>query len=110
MRRCGIEVDLERPQPIPMRGLKQRLAQQFVQLVGSQHGTKTRAYVEQVRGGITAESLGPAPYLESVRRRGRRLALAQLRTGSHWLAEETGRWQRVPRQHRLCGHCSQEGA
>jgi hypothetical protein len=31
--------------------------------------------------------------------------LAQLRTGSHWLAEETGRWERVPRPQRTCPHC-----
>jgi hypothetical protein len=33
-------------------------------------------------------------------------ALAQLRTGSHWGAEETGRWARVPREQRCCPHCS----
>ena len=36
---------------------------------------------------------------------GQPLPLAQLRTGSHWLGEETGRWARVPREQRLCPHC-----
>ena len=30
---------------------------------------------------------------------------AQLRTGSHWLRVETGRWQRLERAQRLCPHC-----
>ncbi len=47
----------------------------------------------------------PAAYLGAVRQRSRRVALAQLRTGSHWLAEETGRWERVPRAQRTCPHC-----
>lgn len=47
----------------------------------------------------------PAAYLGAVRQRLSRVALAQLRTGSHWLAEETGRWERVPRAQRTCPHC-----
>ena len=43
--------------------------------------------------------------VESVRERRRREALAQLRTGSHWLAEETGRWSRLSREQRICPHC-----
>ncbi|EFN51351.1 hypothetical protein CHLNCDRAFT_141074 [Chlorella variabilis] len=39
-------------------------------------------------------------YLDAVRRRQDREALAQLRTGSHWGAEETGRWTRRPREQR----------
>lgn len=31
--------------------------------------------------------------------------MAQLRTGSHWLAVETGRWQRLEREQRVCPHC-----
>ena len=42
-----------------------------------------------------AEEYAPAPaaYLGAVRQRALRAALAQLRTSSHWLAEETGRWE-----------------
>ncbi len=46
-----------------------------------------------------------AAYLGAVRQRSRRVALAQLRTGSYWLAEETGRWERVPRVQLTCPHC-----
>ena len=48
-----------------------------------------------------------AAYVDAIRERPRREALAQLRTGSHWLAEETGRWQqpRVPHEQRICPYC-----
>ena len=36
--------------------------------------------------------------------------MTQLRCGSHWLAEETGRWLRLQRSDRLCPHCLAEGA
>jgi hypothetical protein len=48
-------------------------------------------------------------YLAVLPQRARRRALAQLRTGAHWLAEETGRWQRQERQQRMCMHCSALG-
>ena len=66
-------------------------------------------YMQHVRGGtVAAEEYGRAEYLDLVRERPRREALAQPRTGSHWLAEETGRWQRpyTPREQRICPHCS----
>ena len=31
--------------------------------------------------------------------------MAQLRTGSHWLRIETGRWQKLERSQRVCPHC-----
>ncbi|EFN52894.1 hypothetical protein CHLNCDRAFT_54215 [Chlorella variabilis] len=65
-------------------------------------------YVHNVVGAL---NLAPAmfgqreTYLDAVRRRQDREALAQLRTGSHWGAEETGRWTRRPREQRVCPHC-----
>ncbi len=47
----------------------------------------------------------PAAYLGAVRQCLRRVAPAQLGTGLHWLAEETGRWERVPCAQRTCPHC-----
>ena len=64
-------------------------------------------YVHNVVGAL---NLAPAmfgqreTYLDAVRRRQDREALAQLRTGSHWGAEETGRWTRRPREQRVCPH------
>ena len=39
------------------------------------------------------------------RQRHRRVALAMWVTGSHWGREETGRWEQLPREQRLCPHC-----
>ncbi len=47
----------------------------------------------------------PAAYLGAVRQRSRRVALAQLRMGWHWLVEETGRWEGTPHAQRTCPHC-----
>jgi hypothetical protein len=47
----------------------------------------------------------PAPYLGAVWQPSHRVALAQLRTGSYWLGEETRRWVRVPRAKHTCPHC-----
>lgn len=48
-------------------------------------------------------------YLAALQHRAKWRALAQLRTGSHWLAEETGRWQQQPRAERLCFCCAAAG-
>ena len=67
--------------------------------------SKVQHYVSCVRGGISLEGYQPAEYLAAVADRPRRERLAQLRTGSHWLRVETGRWQRLERAQRLCPHC-----
>ena len=71
--------------------------------------TKIRHYVEVVcGGGLRVCDMGERPaYLGVVRKRSQRMALAQLRTGSHWGAEEVGRFTRVPREQRGCQHCGE---
>ena len=66
---------------------------------------KALHYVAVVRGGVTMDTYQPAAYLEAVADRPRRVRVAQLRTGSHWLREETGRWQGLAREQRVCPHC-----
>ena len=46
------------------------------------------------------------PSLDAVWRRQDREVLAQLRTGSHWCAEETSCWTQCPREQRVCPHCN----
>ena len=66
---------------------------------------KVQRYIEDVWGGsISAEAYTPASILCDVPERRRRVRLAQWRTGSHWMAEETGRWQRLDRTQRPCPH------
>ena len=68
---------------------------------------KVQRYVSLVHGG-NLEHYIPARYLSEVPERRRRQRLAQLRTGSHWLAEVTGCWKRLPRDQRPCPHCHGE--
>ena len=55
-------------------------------------------------------SLSLPAYLAAIQQRSRQRALTQLRCGSHWLAEETGRWVRLQRNDRMCPHFRTEGA
>ena len=112
----GMPVDLEHPQPLCVKRLKQRALQRHLAEISTAAAcpgaTKLAHYLTAAWGGRLppADDYTPAPaaYLGAVRQRVRRAALAQLRTGSHWLAEETGRWEQRPRELRTCPHC-QEG-
>ena len=88
-----------------VEGGRERQLQQLRAAADREGASKLRHYVQQVRGlSLMPPALGQRqPYLEAVRRRQQREALAQLRTGSHWGAEETGRWRRQPREARLWG-------
>ena len=111
MAAAGQPVNLQEPDPVSLNELvesgQERQLQQLRAAADREGASKLRHYVQQVRGlSLMPPALGQRqPYLEAVRRRQQREALAQLRTGSHWGAEETGRWQRQPREARLCPHC-----
>ena len=102
---------LEQPAPVNLEELmeaaqKRQLAQ-FHQAATRAGATKLQQYEVNVWGGfLTYGALSQRPkYLDEVRQRQHRGALAQIRTGSHWGAEETGRWARQPRELRLCLRC-----
>ena len=107
----GIPLDMQEPAPIDLKQLaacmRERQAEQLRSAAGREGASRLQHYVAGVCGGVvTAETLEQQqPYLAEVRERRRREALAQLRTGSHWGAEDTGRWQRVPREQRVCLQC-----
>ena len=76
-------------------------------------GPKSQHYVDNVRAIDKQSYTTPAAYLQMVTKWSDRKRLAQLRTGSHWLAEETGRMARTEprtapmpalqqRRHRRC--------
>ena len=69
---------------------------------------KIRYYFHDVRGGLP-DSEYVAPQYLSAKRHAWRGALTQLRTGAHWLREETGRWERFEREARVCPHCQEAG-
>jgi hypothetical protein len=106
-------VDLARPRPLCLEQLKRsvlpRHLHEFQAAAGRPGASKLAHYLAAAWDGQLpgAEEYVPllAAYLGALRQRSRRVALAQLRTGSHWLAEETGRWEQVPRAQRTCPHC-----
>ena len=109
----GLPIDLNDPQPVPRGVLRKactaRQLEQTEALAARETATKHQNYVRDACGGeLDAATLwAPEAYLLAVRERCRRRALAQLRTSSHWGAEETGRWHGVPRPDRVCPHCNQ---
>ena len=85
---------------------QQRQLQQF-RLQATRVGTTGyQHYTGDVCGSPpTAEQLGQqVPYLD-VRQGSQQSALVQVQTGTHWGAEETGRFTQVPRPERICPRC-----
>ena len=109
----GMPVDLEQPRPLCLEQLQLaamgRHLSEIQAAAGRPGATKLAHYLDAAWGGNLPQPGEyvplPAAYLGAVRQRIRRGALAQLRTGSHWLAEETGRWEQVPCAQRTCPHC-----
>ena len=111
MEAVGMPVDLQEPAAISLTALADTAQlHQLRQLTAAAErdgASRLQHYVAGVRGNLVAPGSlwEPRRYLAQVRRREDREALAQLLTGSHWGAEETGRWQGVPREERICPHC-----
>lgn len=103
----GIEVELG--QPLARDEVVYTWQQKYLQRVAATAGTKREFYFQHIRKELTSQTYTEIPeYLQVLEKRGRRRALAQLRTGSHWLQEEVGRWNRplpLPREQRVCPHC-----
>ena len=103
----GISVSLDQPRQISLSVLA-RISNAWVSThLSAEQGTMCRQYVEACGTGLHATTGLPARprYLSVTHRRSRWRALAQLRTGSHWLAEARGRVQRLEREQRVCQHC-----
>ncbi|KAL4855391.1 hypothetical protein ACK3TF_004121 [Chlorella vulgaris] len=107
----GVQLDLHQPQPVCKAAVQSACsAWQLKQLQDAatrKGASRMQHYTQGVCGGtLDADSLGTrAAYLTVVRERSRRAPLAQLRTGSHRGADETGRWDKIPPEQRLCSHC-----
>ena len=105
-------LDLQQPAPVDLGKLgdaaQRRQLAQLQTAVAKGGARRLEHYVHNVVGAL---NLAPAmfgqreTYLDAVRRRQDREALAQLHNGAHWGTEETGRWLRRPREGRVCPHC-----
>ena len=85
----------------------EKLKSSYLESVNACSGVKMQQYLH-LRSEVDSASYTPAAYLQAVGGwRQRKHYLAQLRTGSHWLAVETGRYgnARVERAQRLCQRC-----
>lgn len=95
--------DLEHPCELDVKAVVDALERRhFEQDLGS----KAQRYVESVGSTDRQGYTTPAVYLQMVTKWSDRKRLAQLRTGSHWLAEETGRWIGQSREQRQCQRCN----
>ena len=107
----GLELDLAAPAPIPTTDLRTTALAHHLSLCTAASlaagATMFHYYFQEVLGGdLSPDTYGPAAYLADVRKRHHRQALAQIRTGSHWLTESTGRMRRTPREQRTCPTCT----
>ena len=98
--------DLSSPQTVSVSAVVEKLQSSYLASVNADSGVKMQAYLS-LRSIVDIESSSPAAYLQAVVKSNQRKLMAQLRTGSHWLAVETGRFgvARVERELRLCQRC-----
>jgi hypothetical protein len=102
----GLPCDLSAPRSVSVSAVVKQLQCDYLVSVNACTAVKVQQYL-LLRSKVDTESYTPASYLQAVGGWKQRKHLAQLRTGSHWLAVETGRHgaSAVSREHRLCLRC-----
>ena len=102
----GMPCDLINPRSVNVSAVVEKLQSSYLESVNACSGVKMQQYL-RLRAEVDSASYIPAAYLQAVGGWRQRKHLAQLRTGSHWLAVETGRYgtARVERAQRLCQRC-----
>ena len=104
----GMPCDLSAPQRVDVKALVRQMEETYLASVTASTATKMREYLA-LQPSLTLESYKPAAYLRAVGGWKQRKRLAQLRTGSHWLAVETGRFGvggGASRDMRHCQRCA----
>ena len=102
----GLPCDLAAPAVVDVdRGIS-TLQSAYLSSVTDSESSKVQQYL-RMREGVVPETYCMTPYLQIVGGWRQRRRLAQLRTGSHWLAVESGRRQgaALPRHQRVCQRC-----
>jgi hypothetical protein len=108
MAAVGLPMNLREPEAHRFRFTTRMSGQQRQLLQLTAAATREEQFVVPCTARPGAFRTGQAPALYesgAARRRQQREAMAQLRTGSHSGAEETGRWEHQPREARICPHC-----
>lgn len=102
----GLPCDLRAPQTVNVSAVLKQLQSSYLDSVKDSSSSKVQQYL-LMRQEVDTKSYTPAAYLQAVGGWKQRKRLAQLRTGSHWLAVESQRFgpTTVNRQHRICQRC-----
>lgn len=95
------------PRRIDIKATLSELQRRYLTSVSESALPKVQSYIGQIAAPLLIGTYQVSPYLKEVTSRVQLRHLAQLRTGSHRLRVETGRWERprLPRQERTCLRC-----
>ena len=108
----GVQISLEEPSELNVNEVCRRWKEWYLNEVQQVKPcqTKMHNYVHKIRNGLPANEYCASPCLDIIDFRRRQLLL-QLRTGSHWLREETSRWGNVVKEEREnnCKECLKNG-
>jgi hypothetical protein len=105
--RFGVEISLEEPTELNVNEVCTRWKEWYLNDVRNvdESRTKIYKYINGVRDGLPEYCAADCLQVPDFRRRQR---LIQIRTGSHWLMEEIGRWGHVKREERVCKQCAEK--
>ena len=98
--------DLNAPQAVDIKGAVEQMECRYIAEVMGSSLPKVQQYLQLRPLAAETASYTPAAYLQAVGGWRQRQAVAQLRTGSSWLAVETGRHNGSERAERVCQRCS----
>jgi hypothetical protein len=102
----NLNINLTQGSLVDEKDIKSRLQHVFINRLVNNNGSKTKYYVDKIRNNsVTVKSFETQRYLIQMHKTKKRVALAQFRTGSHWLNIELGRWQGLDREERKCQRC-----
>ena len=103
----GLPCNLAAPAVVDVEKGVSTLQAAYLSSVTNSDSSKVQQYL-RMRDGVVPESYCMAPYLRAVGGWRQRRRLAQLRTGSHWLAVESGRHEGAARRRdqRVCQRCN----
>ncbi|KAH7617055.1 putative LINE-1 retrotransposable element ORF2 protein [Nannochloris sp. 'desiccata'] len=103
----GVVISLEEPCELHVNQVCRRWKQWYLSEIQNvdESRTKIYKYVHEIRNGLPEKEYCAAACLTIPGFRSRQ-RLLQLRMGSHWLKEETGRWTHIKREERECKQCA----